>query len=393
MRRIEFRARIVEPIAEARGSVWRRRNARAFAVLAAVVLAAAGAWGQSPELVVVVSRPVARTVDLPAEILPFLSVSLHAKVAGYVERVLVDRGSVVRQGELLAELSAPELKAQIAEAESNAQAASSERLQAEAQLAAAQSTYERLKRAAETPGAVAGNDLIQAEKQVQAAEALVKARQQAEGAARALVQSQRDLEAYLKITAPFDGVVTDRMVHPGALVGPSADPVLLVVQQVSRLRLVVPVPEEVVGGVVHGASVPFRVPAFPDRSYSGTVARIAHALDPKTRTMAVELDVINRDGTLAPGMFPSVKWPVRSSRAALFVPKTSVVTTSERTFVIRDREGHAEWVDVKKGPAEGDLVEVIGSLRAGDRVVKRGTDEIREGTALASESHGQKMTG
>ena len=125
-------------------------------------------------LVPVVSKAVSRTVDLPGEFQPFLSVSLHAKVPGYVERVLVDRGSVVKQGQLLVELSAPEMKAQIAEAESKVQAAESDRLQAEAQLAAAQSTYDRLKKAAETPGAIAGNELIQAEKQVEAAQALVQ---------------------------------------------------------------------------------------------------------------------------------------------------------------------------------------------------------------------------
>jgi hypothetical protein len=187
------------------------------------------------------------------------------------------------------------------------------------------------------------------------------------------------MQAYLKITAPFDGVVTDRFVHPGALVGPGADPVLLVIQQISHLRLVVPVPEEDVGGTMRGASIPFHVPAYPDRAYTGTVARIAHALDPKTRTMPVELDVLNRDGTLAPGMYPSVKWPVRREHSALFVPKTSVVTTTERTFVIRARNGRAEWVDVKKGAADGDLVEVSGALAAGDKVVRRGTDELRDG--------------
>ena len=337
---------------------------------------------QTIDLVPVVSKPVSRTVDLPAEILPYLTVSLHAKVPGYVERVLVDRGSMVKQGDLLAELSAPELEAQIAEAESKVQAAESGKLQAEAQLAAAESTYERLRKAAETPGAVAGNEVVQSQKQVEAAQALVRARDQASQAAAAAVRAQKDIEAYLKIAAPFDGVVTDRFVHPGALVGPGADPVLLVIQQISHLRLVVPVPEEDVGGTVRGASIPFHVPAYPDRAYTGTVARIAHALDPKTRTMPVELDVLNRDGTLAPGMYPSVKWPVRREHPALFVPKTSVVSTTERTFVIRERNGRAEWVDVKKGAADGDLIEVTGALAAGDKVVRRGTDELRDGMPI-----------
>jgi RND family efflux transporter MFP subunit len=343
---------------------------------------AASAHAQTAAPAPVVSKPVSRTIDLPAEILPFLTVSLHAKVPGYVERVLVDRGSVVKQGDVLVALTAPELKTRIAEAESKVQAAESDRRQAEAQLAALQSTLDRLKKAAETPGAVAGNELMLAEKQVDSTQELVRSRRQATAAAQSLVQAQKELEAYLTITAPFDGVVTDRFAHPGALAGPGADTALLIIQQVAHLRLVVPVPEEDVGGVAAGASVPFRVPAYPERKFSGTVARIAHVLDPKTRTMPVELDVSNPDGSLAPGMYPTVTWPVRHSRPALFVPKTSVVTTTERTFVIRSAGGRAEWVDVKKGAADGDLIEVIGNLHAGDTVVRRATDELRDGSPI-----------
>jgi hypothetical protein len=195
-------------------------------------------------------------------------------------------------------------------------------------------------------------------------------------------RTQGELQSYLKISAPFSGVVTDRLVHPGALVGPGNDIVLLVVQQLSHLRLVVPVPEESVSGIVNGARVSFHVPAWPNRSFSGKVARISQALDQKTRTMPVELDVINADGLLSPGMFPSVKWPVHRPGASLFVPKTSVVTTTERTFVVRDHNGHAEWVEVKKGLTEGEMIEVIGELKPGDMVLRRATDEIREGMPL-----------
>lgn len=340
------------------------------------------AHAQTVELAPVVSKAASRTIELPAEIEPYLTVSLHAKVPGYVDRVLVDRSSVVKEGELLIELSAPEMQAQIAEAQSKFQAAEADRLQAEAQLAAAESTYQRTAEAAKTPGAVAGNDLILAQKQVDAAQAMVNSRQKASAAAQSAVNAVQAMMAYLKIAAPFDGVVTDRLVHPGALVGPGNDIPLLVIQQTSHLRLVVPVPEENVGMIMNGARVEFTVPAYPTRVFSGVIARPAHALDTKTRTMPVELDVTNRDGALAPGMYPSVKWPVRSARAELWVPKTSVVTTTERTFVIRDHDGNAQWVDVKKGPAEGDLVQVIGNLQPGDRVVRRATDELREGNAL-----------
>jgi len=345
-------------------------------------IAASLVCAQTGQLAPVISRPVSQTVDLPGEIWPFLSVSLHAKVPGYVEQVRVDRGSVVGKGDLLIELTAPEMDAQIAEGESKFQAAEADRLQAEAQLAAAQSTYERTQEAAKTPGAVAGNDLVQAQKQVEAAQALVRSRQRASAAAESAVNALKVMMAYLKITAPFDGVVTDRLVHPGALVGPPSDPALLVIQQVSHLRVVVPVPEEYVGGIVRGATVAFSVPAYPGRAYTGRIARIADALDQKTRTMSVELDFMNRDSSLAPGMYPSIKWPVRSQGSELWVPKTSVVTTTERTFVIRNHDGRAEWVDVRKGVTEGDLVEVFGNLQPGETVVRRATDEMRDGAPL-----------
>jgi hypothetical protein len=100
--------------------------------------------------------------------------------------------------------------------------------------------------------------------------------------------------------------------------------------------------------------------------------------------MAVELDVINNDGSLAPGMYPSVKWSVHRSQPSLMVPRTSVVTTAERTFVVRESGGKAEWINVSKGMADGDLIEVSGNLRPGDKVVLRATDEIRDGSAMTS---------
>jgi membrane fusion protein, multidrug efflux system len=339
---------------------------------------------QAPPLTAVVAKPVSRTIELPGEFQPFLSVGVHARVTGYVENVLVDRGSMVRQGDLLVELNAPEMRAQIAEAESKVQTLQSDEIQAEVQLAAAESTFARLTEASKTQGAIAGNELVLAEKQVEAAKALLTSRQHAIQAAQASADAVKTMESYLKVTAPFDGVVTERFIHPGALVGPNPNSVLLEIQQVSKLRLVVSVPEQNVGGIVRGASVSFAVPAYPGRTFSGTVARIPRALDPKTRTMPVELDVINTNQALAPGMYPTVRWPFRSAEQALFVPRTSVVTTTERTFVVREKNGVAEWVNVRKGPVDGDLIQVLGELKPGDMVVTRANDEIREGTSLRS---------
>jgi hypothetical protein len=104
--------------------------------------------------------------------------------------------------------------------------------------------------------------------------------------------------------------------------------------------------------------------------------------------MAVEMDVMNPKGALASGMYPAVMWPLRQPRPSLLLPATSVVTTSEKTFVIRVKNGAAEWVTVTRGPAVGDLVEVYGPLQANDVVLKRGSDEVREGTKLNLKSPG-----
>jgi membrane fusion protein (multidrug efflux system) len=346
---------------------------------AAFLLAISVALGQ--ETVPVGSKVIERKSRLPGEFLPYLSVELRARVPGFVEKVSVDRGSKVRKGDVLVELDAPEMKAQLAEARSKTQALEAQRAELEAKRVAAESTYQRTKTASATPGAVAGNEVIQAEKAVDAAKASIQALEGSIRASRDAAKAIEDLQAYLKITAPFNGVITERLVHPGALASASSGP-LLRLEDNSRLRLVVAVPESDVGGIVNGARVSFTVPAFPGQPFNGVVARIPHSMDQKTRTMAVELDVDNARGLLAPGMFPEVTWPVRNPRKSLLVPPTAIVTTTERTFVIRANNGHAEWVDVRKGAAAGDLVEVFGPLKEADKVLRRGSDEIRNGTAL-----------
>lgn len=337
------------------------------------------------EVVSVQSKTVEREVRLPGEIFPYLAVPIHAKVTGFVKRINVDRGSLVKEGETLATLEAPEMQAQIVEAESKAQAIQLQRAEAEAKLASVQTTYDSLKAASATPGVVAGNDVIIAEKAVDAARASVRSYEGTLKAAQAAVRSLKDLDQYLTITAPFDGVIIERDVHPGALVGPAsgagATPMFRL-QQSSRLRLVVAVPEAVVGGIANRAQVPFTVPAFPGETFRGVISRVAHSLDDKTRTMAVELEVTNPGLRLAPGMYPEVRWPVRNPRPALLVPPTTIVTTTEQTFVIRVKDGTVEWVPVTRGPTVGNLVQVYGSLKQGDTIVRRGTDELRVGTRV-----------
>ncbi|MBZ5724338.1 MAG: efflux RND transporter periplasmic adaptor subunit [Acidobacteriia bacterium] len=341
---------------------------------------------QPVELTPVVSKPIERKLALPGELMPYQEVAIHAKVTGFLDRVLVDRGSLVKKDQLLATLDVPELAAQRAEAEAKVQAAEAQRAAAEARLASEQGTYERLQAASATPGAISGNELTIAAKTVDAARAQVLAVESSIKAARAAAKAVQDMEQYLQVTAPFDGIITERNVHPGALVGPSGDQgqePLFRLEQNTKLRLVVAVPEVDVSGIEVNAHVTFTVPAWPGGTFNGAVARVGHSVDAKTRSMAVELDVANARGQLAPGMYATVNWPVRRARPSLIVPASAVVTTTERTFVIRANNGAAEWVDVAKGASAGpDTLEVTGALMPGDRIVKRASDEIREGARL-----------
>lgn len=338
------------------------------------------------DVVKVASRKLSITVRLPGELQPYEVVAVYPKVTAFVDSISVDRGSIVKSGQLMARLVAPELVAQRAEAQSKLQSAEAQRVEAEAKLASDQGTYERLKTASSTPGVVAGNDLEVAQKAVEADRARADATRESAQAARAALNSITEIEGYLQVRAPFDGVVTERNVHPGALVGPAsgsgAQAPLVRVEQTNRLRLVVPVPEKYVAGMVNSAKVEFTVPAFPNQTFSGTVARIAHSVDVKTRTMPVELDVTNAGGRLASGMFPEVFWPVRRFSPTLFVPSSAVVRTTEATFLVRVRNGNAEWVKVQTGELDGNLIEVFGELQEGNTVAVRGTDELRPGTRV-----------
>ena len=333
------------------------------------------------------SKKLKATIALPAELAPYEAVDLYAKETGFIKSIRVDRGSTVKQGELIAEIEAPELVAQRAQANAAYQSAESQLAAGQAKLAADQATYERVAAAAKTPGVVAPNDLEIAEKNAQSDQANVDALRKTADAAQEGLRAVTQLESYLRVTAPFDGQITTRYVHPGALVGPAsgagAMTPIVHIETVTRHRLVVPVPENDVAGVPEGTPVNFTVPSFPGKTFTAPIARISHGVDIKTRTMPVELDVRDPKAELVPGTFCEVQWPVSRNYATLFVPASTVGSDLERTFVIRVRNGKTEWVDVKTGVRVENSIEVFGDLKEGDLIAIRGTDQLRPGVTVS----------
>ncbi len=348
--------------------------------------AAATSAPTSVSTVAVVSMRLSTTIALPAQLEPYEQVDIFPKVTGFVEAVTVDRGSRVKAGHVLVKMTAPELVSQRSQGEAAVRAAESQLATAKAKLASDQGTYEHMQAAAKTPGVLAENDVAVAGQTVSADKGLVDAAEQNIAAARDSLKAVSQQEAYLTITAPFAGVVTTRNLHPGALIGPAsggggAMPILQIVDD-RRLRLVVPIPEAQVGNMKTGQPVSFNVPAWPGQTFKAPIARIAEALDEKSRTMPVELDVKNSNGRLAPGSFATVMWPLDRGYPTLFVPTSAVTNDQQHTFVIRVRNDKAEWVTVKTGETVNGEVEVFGDLAAGDQVVKIATDAIHSGDAV-----------
>jgi RND family efflux transporter MFP subunit len=337
----------------------------------------------SVETVTVISKKLDAPVSLPAQLLPYETVDVYPKVTGFIDTIKVDRGSRVKKGDLLVRLTAPELVAQRSQAESALRAAESQLASAQAKVAADQGTYLHLASAAKTPGVVADNDLLVANQTAVADKGAVAAAESNADAARDALRSVTQMESYLTIEAPFNGVVTTRNLHPGALVGPASGsgPATPIVQLVDtdRLRLVVPVPEAQVGTLRDGQEVSFTVPAYPGQTFHAPIARISHDVDLNTRTMPVELDIHNQDERLSPGSFATATWPVQRAYPTLFVPATAVTSDQQHSFVIRVRGGKAEWVTVQTGQTVNTEVEVFGGLQAGDEVVRTASDSIRNG--------------
>lgn len=321
---------------------------------------------------------------LPGELYPWNKVSIYSKVKGFVKELKVDRGSQVRKGQILAVLDAPEVLAEFDQAKGQLSAAEGAYEESKARLIASSLTYNRLIKANATKGAVALNELDQAQAKMFADSASVSNAKGNLDAARSHYRTKQELVNYLSITAPFDGIIIERNISPGALTGTTdgnSKP-LFVLEDHSRLRLTLAVPELYSNTVSKEGVVTFQVSAVPDKDFKAKFGRSAESVLDKNRVMMTEFDYNNITKELKAGMYANVQIPVVRSSATLFVPKSAVVNSSEEVFVIRNNKNKAEWVPVKKGIVLDTLVEVFGDLSKGDIILKEGSEEIRDGQEL-----------
>ena len=323
-----------------------------------------------------------KPIVVPGELFPLNKVAIYAKIKGFVRDVKVDRGSHVKKGQVLAILDAPETGADFAQAQGMVRAAEGALNEAKAREEASRQNYRRLLKANEIAGAVAPIELDKAEANMKADSA---ARVNAEGnlkAARSVFKSKAEFVNYLTITAPFSGTITERHISPGALVGGSGSEALFQLEDQSTLRLTIAIPEKYTNIVNRDTSVTFSVNAIPNKEFAAPFSRSSGSVDDKTRVMLTEFDVPNPTGELKAGMYAEVKLPLVRKEETLFVPISSVVNSDQRIFVIKPVGNKAKWVTVEKGMTIDTLVEVFGEVKAGDKVVLRASEELRDGQQI-----------
>jgi RND family efflux transporter MFP subunit len=354
-------------------------------------------------VVPVTRKDLARDFEIAAEFRPYQEINVYAKVAGYVQRINVDIGDRVKQGELLAILEVPEIAADLDHAKAAVRRSQDELKRAEQDLRRAKSAHEvahleysRLAEVAQTrPGLVAQQEIDdargrdqEAEAQVAAAQAGLEAAQEQLQVDQATLQREQSLTDYSRITAPFNGVVTQRYADTGAMVaaGTSSEKQALPVVQLAQndlLRLDIPVPESIVPRIHVGTPVAVRVPAL-GKTYQGKVVRFADQVDLSTRTMTTEIDVPNPGLELVPGMYAYATLTLERKPDALAVPVLALIHAGGQTKVYEVNAGdRIEEKVVALGIQTPSEAEVLSGLREGDRVVVGQQSQLQPGEKVS----------
>jgi membrane fusion protein (multidrug efflux system) len=301
---------------------------------------------------------------LPADIRPHEAAKIFSKLNGFIKSIRVDIGSVVKKGDLLAEIEAPELKAQLAEARYKKEAAN-------ARFSSSRDTYERIRESAQTPGVISSDDIEKAKNQMFADSASLSASQ-------FYLNSIQDLNNYLLIASPYDGIITVRNLNIGDIVGNNSSKPIFEVENNRVLRIRVAVPEVMTGNALVSKEVNFSVSAYPGQAFTARFARKAGSIDISTRSEIWEFETENPQRKLQAGMYAEIKLKLVRTQPSFFVPKTAVVTSLEKNFVIRIINDTTQWVDVLRGNALNDKIEIFGSLNDKDIILLNANEEIKQ---------------
>jgi RND family efflux transporter MFP subunit len=360
-----------------RGAMLER--ARELALLGALVLlpAACGGKGSNrsstrPPPLVSVARVEARDVPVevraPVDLRPLIQSDVGSKTLGYLDAVLVDRGDRVTRGQLLALVRPSDLPDQLA-------AARSALAQTQSAAALARTNLDRAKQLA-PEAVVSQQELQQAESQFTTAEA-------AQQAAQSQIAALAVRLGETRISSPLTGVVTQRRLDPGTLVGPPGGGAIVTVARVDTLRVFITVNEHDLAGIRVGKNAHVEVDALPGRTFSGKVVRLAPALDAATRTLDAEVQLDNRAGELYPGMYGRGAIVVDTHPQVPVVPVASVVLSNHEAFAfVVDGAAVVHRRALTLGVDGGEWLEVKTGLRPGDEVVVSGAESLADGMTV-----------
>jgi RND family efflux transporter MFP subunit len=370
----------------------RRWNGRLLALAGFLLLAGGlsmGAWGNysqqqkvmaaarqerdfvpSVRVATVEASPGTVSITLPGTTAAFAAANIYGRATGYIDKRNVDIGDRVQAGNLLAQLAVPELDDQISQNEAILNQLKSALEQAEASLKLAQVTWSR-------DGPLVNKGWVTQQQgtvdvqTVKAREAAVAVAQHNVTAQENLVKQLRHNRDYASVVAPFDGVITQRNVDVGTLVQGNATSgtFMFEIMQEDVIRVWVYVPQDEAFGVAPGIDAIVRVPELPDREFSGTVTRIADALQPGTRTLLTEIDIPNPDGALTPGIYCTVELHIPRKSPSLSVPADAIIFNRNGMQVAVASNGKAEIRKVRAKRDLGTRVEVDTGVTAGDQVI------------------------
>ena len=357
----------------------------------------------SAQVVTAQRGDITRVLTLAGQFQPYQVVDVHPKVSGYMKKINVDIGDVVHKGQTLATLEVPELKAQLQQSVFEMQGSNQEITRAQHEIDSAEATqgalhaqYDRLKQtAAAQPGLIAQQELddaqakdLSSEAQVDAAKAAMAAAKEHAGAAKSDNERVQALHDYTNVTAPLEGVVIWRYADTGALIqggtnSNSQDLPIVRLSQSDLLRLRVPVPEDDVQFVHGGDLLQVRVDAI-HRSFTGKIVRFTRDVNFETRTMETEVDVENRNLSIAPGMYANAALQLAKVSGVVTVPVDClVVEGNTRTVYVLDDQNRVHIRQVEVGLEGSKLAEIKQGLNPGERIIAGGQDKYREGEEVS----------